>query len=196
MNEVRLAIVDGNLNRVRELVGVDSVIASNVLHYAINLTDNDEIIDMILGVSGIDLTLQDDNGDTGFHLAVRGMRYGIAKRIMSMDFRVMAIPNNLGNLPLHTACEDSKMVLLFFDGNREMTRGMIEVRNREGYTPLELACRYKSNMGMILFLRNGAKMTQNRIYKERIRVFLNIVKIMRVRNVPMARIRRVSKKLF
>lgn len=191
------AIMCGDVGSVRELVGseprvVNYNLRGTPLHRAVMECEEDEIVNVILGVPGINLRVQDVDGDTAFHLAIGQRRVDIARRMVGMDSGVIDIPDNEGNYPLHTACENASTLAIFFDYTcRERTKRMLEVGDRGGYTPLELACRYRTKLGIILLLRNGARMTNNRMYRERVVKYIRLYKM-----INRIKIDRVKRKLF
>lgn len=163
---------------------------STPLHRAVMECGDDSIVDMLLGVPGIDLSIQDCDGDTAFHLAVAQGRVTLAKKMLDTNPAVISIPDRNGEYPLHYACEEIRMLMIFFSGsNAEHTKTIINMRNKDGYTPLELACRYRTKMAVLFLIKNGAEITKNKMYRERISKYIRLFKIVRSA-------RRVRRKLF
>lgn len=148
------------------------------------------------------LNAESEEGDTVLHVAIRNNRFELAKMILEMRPDLMGVRNARGDLPVHLACEEDRMVALFFSGGRgEVTRGMMGERDGGGMTPLELSARYRTRMGMLAFSRNGGVVRRG-VYRERIarcrRTYwaLRRVRDGQVVGVSEGGIRRVARKLF
>jgi ankyrin repeat protein len=122
-----------------------------------------------------DLRKIDENGNTAFHLAIIRRRHLVAKKILDKDPGITVIPNKLGVLPIHSACEETNLISMFFrPENVELTKTMFAIRDNNGFTPIDLACRYRTKMAVLLLIKYGSKKTNDKIYNKRIVSYIQL----------------------
>ena len=146
------------------------------IHSALEVGVDDIYIIAIIEGTNIDLRLRDSDGNTAFHFAIIKRRTIIARKMLEKDPGITVIPNKNGVLPLHSACEELSLITMFFSpSNLNLTKTMFNIRDNNGFTPLELACRYRTKMGVLLFLKHGSR-TNNKIYSDRISHYIKLYK--------------------
>ena len=118
------------------------------LHYAV-IHVYDEVVRVILGISGIDtqnlLEAKDINGQTALHLAARRSQANIIKVILETPGvdkqKLLEIQNENGNTALHLAANIGQVevikAMLETDGIDKQK--LLEIQGEEGYTALHMA---------------------------------------------------------
>lgn len=92
---------------------------------------------------GADVSVQDANGATPLHIAISGRTMHVAQALLAAGALTNILDHD-GNLPLHAAVWSANLdavLLLLRDGTVEN----LDVPNKSGHTPAELAVRLKNS---------------------------------------------------
>lgn len=115
------AIVECDIDVVKRILGENPGVVNcrNItmtpLHTAVYECEDDYIANLILDIPGVDLTIQDIDGDTAFNLAVAQKKYDIVSRILGMNPGVLGILDKYGDSPIHVAYNDLRMLKILLE---------------------------------------------------------------------------------
>ncbi|GMU19578.1 MAG: hypothetical protein AMXMBFR12_07700 [Candidatus Babeliales bacterium] len=106
-----------------------------ILNYAITHKQN-EIVDDLLALLGIDINQQDNEGNTALHLAIKQNDINLVRRILSNPALILDLANGAGDTPLMFAILQGNLSIL----NELLARGaQVNLWNRYGMSPLMIA---------------------------------------------------------
>lgn len=124
------------------------------LHYVLQGGRGTEAARLIQAMlqSGADPTLQDFKGETILHKVCTDFEDfpEVLQAIIKKGGDVNQ-PNKMGNYPLHLTCEEANLTAILIQNGAEL-----EVRDREGCTPLALATLKKQKAVMKMLIEAGA----------------------------------------
>lgn len=183
--ELDSAIYASDLKTVMEILGKCPDIlkcgTTTPLQKAV-MYGKDAIVDAILGIPlGVQtVTMINMEGNTAFHIAVKKRNYEVCKKLLEINNSVILVSDKDGNTPLHSATDNTKMLSLFFiRKNAEFSKHVVHMRNKNGQTPIDLACRYRNRAGSLLLLKYGSKLPSEKEYIERLDIYAKEYKRMR-----------------
>ena len=121
---------------------LDSVMGHlNITEHSMNVTDRNCDVSTVDSLRACDFCARNSDGDTLLMKAIIHQRQDIALTILNQltSLASLKVRNNCGQTALHLAVVTNNPVLV----RKIVTRGAeIEVFDKQGFTPLHLACKY------------------------------------------------------
>jgi ankyrin repeat protein len=102
---------------------------------------------------GVDINNRNSSGETGLHIAISCNNLRVMRELIKKGANINIKDNWKGQTPLHTAIKKKNIncVRILLENNAD-----IEIKNKEGHTPLQLACKYnRHEIVMELFKHNA-----------------------------------------
>lgn len=181
-DELCEAIIECELDTVRKILSENPTLinkrinfSQTPLHVAVYNCEDEYNADMLLDIPGIDLTLQDSDGDTAFNLAVAQGKANIVRRMIQMNPEVLTIFDNYGDTPMHAAHDNTEMLRTLIEAggrraskllgrrgdivgedsvdHRYFHKNVVGIRQQRGMTVLEMA-RACGNTSGVAYLQN------------------------------------------
>ena len=172
VEECEIGIVRGILDSHSSLVNRSNWFGMTPLHKAVYECPGDTMVNMMLDIPEVDLMLVDRDGDTAFNLAVANRMYGVVRRMLGIEPRVVGVLDKYGDSAVHVAARDTEMLRILFGSphtmgvvglrgvvlgddmyHRYMCEEIAEIRKDKGMTVLEMAMACGNEEG-VEFLRN------------------------------------------
>ncbi len=159
----RQAVLSGDIKELDRLLAMDPQLAHGREHYGSSSSitplqlalssSSPEVIDRILKERP-NLDEASHNGETVLHMAIRYQRLPVVIQLVDLGANVNAVDRE-GNSPIHVAAQEDRngqMITAIIAGD-----GNLELRRRDGKTPLRLAVERRNQPAIAEFLKAGVQ---------------------------------------
>ena len=138
-----------------DLINVKNKEGNTPLHLVVCWHCNEEVISLLLSRSETDISITNNENQTALHVLIEYYAdfdmYTLFKSHHSYNSSLLSIPDSSGNTCLHLACKRSYLPIV--KDICDDQANLINVKNKEGNTPLHLvACQYSNKEVIILLL--------------------------------------------